>query len=292
MFNTSAFINFRLKHLVEYDLNNLNPNDADNVKKYSNYYSNYEDEAKRIYDSLDDLKGYLLEVVTKAKQDSLNQAEQYYNKRLLEINEYELAKERAVKIDELKLEVVNIRKGHILFKSIVNDGNEKELIDNSEMNDFTSHCFALHIARMINYSGKVMFIADFHNKINEWFLYETLFKRFNEVKKTNKNVQRLTIPKYALFYYYIQVSREFPMFEKHPKGKVKAIEELLKKEGINTTSKYFQLKYNFINNHKTNRIALNQAENISYVIKNMLKDYPKAKEIAQNEYNLAIDANR
>jgi hypothetical protein len=62
---------------------------------------------------------------------------------------------------------------------------------------------------------------------------------------------------------------------------------LILKGDILTTTKYFQLEYDKISNHQSNRIAKNKVKSIGYVIDNMLKDYPKAKEIAYLDLNLA-----
>ncbi|MCB0536041.1 MAG: hypothetical protein KDE33_00800 [Bacteroidetes bacterium] len=97
------------------------------------------------------------------------------------------------------------------------------------------------------------------------------------------NKKKISISQYALYVYYLQRSGEITWFENHPEGKLKAIKELLINEGIDTTPKYFQIKYNLINNYNTNRIAKNQIPNISYVIENLLSDYPRAKEIAIKE---------
>lgn len=110
------------------------------------------------------------------------------------------------------------------------------------------------------------------------------FKKFSLKEKS--------IPIVALYYYYLQAAGKFPYFENHPEGKIKAIEELIINDNINTTPKYFQIKYNHISNHKLNRIAKNQSTNIDYVANQMLNDYPEAKNIALIELKEALTKNR
>ncbi len=95
-----------------------------------------------------------------------------------------------------------------------------------------------------------------------------------------------------MYYYYLQAGGYYPYFENHSAGKLKAINELIIKDNINTTDKYFQLQYNKISNHKTNRIAKRQASNIDYVANQMLNDYPKSKKIALLELKEATTKNR
>lgn len=92
----------------------------------------------------------------------------------------------------------------------------------------------------------------------------------------------------VLYYYYLQAGGYFPHFENHTDGKLKAIDELISKDDINTSAKYFQLQYNKISNHKINRIAKNKASNIEYIANQMLNNYPKAKEIALTELKEAL----
>lgn len=104
--------------------------------------------------------------------------------------------------------------------------------------------------------------------------------------------EKIPLPKTVLYYYYLQQTGVYPFFENHPEGKVKAIEELIYRDKIKTTVKHFQLKYNFISNYKTNRIASNQVANIDYVANKMLKNYPHAKELALSELKLAQTKQR
>ncbi|MDD7886124.1 hypothetical protein [Flavivirga sp. 57AJ16] len=107
-----------------------------------------------------------------------------------------------------------------------------------------------------------------------------------------KKVNDPSILQYALYYYYLQMGGDFGYFENHPKGKVKAIQELITNEGLNTTIKYFQKVYNKIAHYTTNRIAKNQLANIDFVANTMLKDFPKAKKIALLELKEAKTKNR
>lgn len=97
---------------------------------------------------------------------------------------------------------------------------------------------------------------------------------------TNKGA---TVAQYALYYIYLQESGDFDYFENHPEGKLKAIEELLENEKINTSVKYFQRMYNKLSHYKTNRVAKNQVANIAFVANTMLKDLSKAQKIALKE---------
>lgn len=108
-------------------------------------------------------------------------------------------------------------------------------------------------------------------------------------RKTKK--PKITVAKYALFYYYLQVGGYYPFFENHPLGKIEAIRELLVKEKL-TSLKSFQLAYNQINNSTTNRISKKQSINIQFVANQMLNDYPNSKKIALSEYKLALTKSR
>ncbi|MCD2259585.1 hypothetical protein [Psychroserpens luteolus] len=118
--------------------------------------------------------------------------------------------------------------------------------------------------------------------------------RKNKLKsiKISNTENKVSIPQYALYYYYLQQSGDFGYFENHPEGKVKAIAELIRKESINTTTKYFQKEYNFIAHHRTNRVAKNKVSHIDFVANTMLKDFSKAKSIALLELKEAKTKNR
>ena len=96
---------------------------------------------------------------------------------------------------------------------------------------------------------------------------------------------KANIPQLVLFYYYRQKSKELPLFDNHPKGKVKAINELIIKDNINTSAKNFQIEYNKIYNYDSNRIARKKLKTIEFVANTLLLDYPKAKKIALDELN-------
>lgn len=104
----------------------------------------------------------------------------------------------------------------------------------------------------------------------------------NDLKRVTTN-KGATVAQYALYYIYLQESGDFDYFENHPEGKLKAIEELLKNEKINTSVKYFQKMYNKLSHYKTNRVAKNQVANIAFAANTMLKDLPKAQKIALKE---------
>lgn len=113
-----------------------------------------------------------------------------------------------------------------------------------------------------------------------------------EVVEQSKSDVIISIPKQVLYYYYLQATRYFPYFENHPSGKLAGIKDVLLNDGIKTTPKYFQITYNKIANHTTNRIAKNQESNISFVANHMLEDYPKAKDLALSELKQAQTKNR
>ncbi|QYA27085.1 hypothetical protein G3I01_16810 [Gramella sp. MT6] len=115
----------------------------------------------------------------------------------------------------------------------------------------------------------------------------------NKSQKNREDKQEITVLKFALYIYYMQAAGKIEYFENHSNGKLAAIEELLEgSKVIDTTAKYFQIAYNKISNHKTNRIANNQISNISFVAKKMLNKYPEARNIALEELKLAQSKNR
>jgi len=137
----------------------------------------------------------------------------------------------------------------------------------------------------------------FENK--QRFYKEQLFIQEREPKSSQKNTQnhktdtkKTSIPALVLYYYYLQEAKDFPNFDNHPQGKVKAIEELIVKGSINTTAKNFQLEYNKIAHHQSNRVAKSKAKSILFVANELLKNYPNAQKIALQEYKLAINKNR
>lgn len=136
----------------------------------------------------------------------------------------------------------------------------------------------------------------FENKLRyykEKIFVEEKQKSLNPKKRSkSEKTKEPSIPHYVLYYYYLQTNGYFGYFENHPKGKVKAIEELINNEGIDTTVKYFQIAYNKIAHHKTNRVAKNQVPNIDFVANKMLKGFPKAQKEAQQELREAKTKNR
>lgn len=136
---------------------------------------------------------------------------------------------------------------------------------------------------------------EFYEKKQRFYKERLLIEKEEKVsngKRKATKKKKITIPQYALYYYYLQVAKEHPHFENHLGGKVEAIKELIEKEKIDTTFKYFQIKYNFISHSNTNRVAKNQVANISYVANEMLKDFPEAQKIALEELQLAQKKDR
>ncbi|MBC8755972.1 hypothetical protein H2O64_14940 [Kordia sp. YSTF-M3] len=134
------------------------------------------------------------------------------------------------------------------------------------------------------------FLLNKHNSIMRDIEYKKIEKEVLKSKKTDDS--KITIPHYALYYYYLQESDYIDYFENHPQGKLYAIEELIENDSIKTTKNYFQKVYNKFRHYKTNRIAHNQVANISFVVNTMLSDYPKAKELALLELKEAKTKNR
>ncbi len=125
--------------------------------------------------------------------------------------------------------------------------------------------------------------------LKKWMKQEKKFIKeitpYLNLQKTENGEIKIkpNIPQLVLFYFYRQSSGELPHFENHPKGKLKAIDELIVRDNIDTTAKNFQLEYNKIANYKTNRIARNKIKTIEFVIDNLLQEYPEAKRIAESE---------
>lgn len=117
-------------------------------------------------------------------------------------------------------------------------------------------------------------------------------KKESLLEKKGKNKGKPTVTHYAMYYYYLQATGSYPYFENHPKGKLVAIDELIKEEKIKTTINYFQKVYNKIAHHQSNRIANNQKANIEYVANTMLIDYPKAQKLAFKELQEAQTKSR
>ncbi len=153
----------------------------------------------------------------------------------------------------------------------------------------------LHINEYINnYSQKLSFIhmlpqqIYISNKTHRQFLFfKELANNQTQKEEKPKDTKKPTIVNYALYYIYLQKSGDAEHFENHPKGKLKAIEELIENGEIKTTTNYFQKIYNELHHHDTNRIARNQVSNIEYTANNMLTDYPKAQKIALTELKIA-----
>lgn len=252
-----------------------------------------ESKAKILITKIDRLEDYFFDVINKLDNDKHGNAIAFYNNKLTSIKNTYLEKNVNNQIELFENNICEIRKRNSDYRRIKEKARIEEVSESEDFNKYLAKEFVkIYDNCSQYYTYKVNFIANFEDKIRGYMLYDTLFDILNKGKIQNKENTKKTIPQYALFYYYIQASKEFPLFETDQRGKVKSIEELLLKAEIKTTPKYFQLKYNLINNHKSNRIALNQVKNILYVINNMLNDYPKAKEIAQSEYNLAINRNR
>lgn len=110
--------------------------------------------------------------------------------------------------------------------------------------------------------------------------------------KTKEEETKPSITQLILHYIYLQEAKIIPFFENHPMGKIEAIEELIKKDGIDTTKNYFQKIYNKFTHHPSNRIARNQVKNIQFVIDHLLKDHPQAIKIAGEELKQATTKNR
>jgi len=162
-----------------------------------------------------------------------------------------------------------------IINSTLNDIEEKDL--SNKINNIEDENY-LDLQKMF-FENKRRFYKD------EIFIDEREEATKKALSRNNK--KEPTVVHYALYYHYLQQSKDFGYFENHPQGKWIAIKELIKKENIKTTAKYFQIVYNRLTNYQTNRIAKKEEANISYVANTMLKDYPKAKEIALLELQQA-----
>lgn len=129
------------------------------------------------------------------------------------------------------------------------------------------------------------FQIKYFEKEKEFYEAEVLIEERGRLKsrKQTSEKKKPSIVEYVLFYYYLQATRYLPYFENHASGKLAGIKNVLKQGNIKTSPKYFQIAYNKIANHTTNRIAKNQEGKISFVANHMLEDYPKAKELALSE---------
>lgn len=134
--------------------------------------------------------------------------------------------------------------------------------------------------------------------LKKWMKQEKSF--INEItpylklqeSKTEVETKKANIPQLVLFYYYRHESKELQRFNKHPLGVIKAIEELIVNDDIDTTAKYFQIQYNKIANYKSNRIANNKLKAIDFVANTMLLDFPNAQKIALEELQEIISKHR
>ena len=100
--------------------------------------------------------------------------------------------------------------------------------------------------------------------------------------------EKFSITEYALFIYFLQKGKDRPYFENHPEGKLKAIEELINKEGLNASPKYFQTKYNEFSNYESNIKNLRNRK-IKATVLEMLKGYPRSHKVAKELFNDNID---
>lgn len=251
-----------------------------------------ESDAKTLIDKIDRLEDVFFDVINKLVEIKEEYAITFYYDRIKSIKDTYIERQVKAKIEVFEDEICTKRKGHSDYKRIKEKAKRVGISESEDYNKFLAKCFVENFDKLPNYTSKANYIAYFEETVKQYFLYDTLFEIINKGKKPKKEKTKTTIRQYALFYYYIQTSKEFPLFDNHPGGKVKGIEELVKNEGFTNSFKYFQTSYNFISNHKTNRIALNQVSNISYVIDNMLIEFPKAKQLALLELKEAKTKNR
>ncbi|MEQ3664747.1 hypothetical protein [Olleya sp.] len=167
-----------------------------------------------------------------------------------------------------------------IINSTLNEIDEKDL--NNKINQSEDDNY-LELQRVF-FESKRRFYKD------EIFINEREKPIPNPQKKLD--IKQPTVVHYVLYYNYLQQSKDFGYFENHPEGKVTAIKNLIKDEGLKTTYKYFQLKYNHFTNYPSNRIAQNQVANISYVANTMLQAFPEAQKIALLELEKAILKSR
>lgn len=185
------------------------------------------------------------------------------------------------------------------FSAISKKFSESEIFKNLQIiNETLNHIEELDLENKVLQEEDENYLdlqKTFFEQKQRYYKEKLLLEKENPSPKVSfgKRIkERIPLPKMVLYYYYLQQVGKFPYFENHPEGKVKAIEEVINRDNIKTSIKHFQLKYNFINNHKTNRIAKNQVANIDYVANVMLKNYPEAKELALSELKLAQTKDR
>jgi hypothetical protein len=104
------------------------------------------------------------------------------------------------------------------------------------------------------------------------------FLKENSIKKT-ANQQRPNRTDIAYFSYYTSISKELKLNNNFPSDKAwQEIGELFGKNWKNVQEIYLK-----IFNIKSERLKKSKGKNLSYVIEEMLNEYPKAKKEAQSE---------
>lgn len=98
-----------------------------------------------------------------------------------------------------------------------------------------------------------------------------------------KKEGKITVMAWALFYYYLQIAKVLPHFDNHSGGKMAAIAEVGNRHNIHP--KRFQIEYNKIQQHKSERLHISQLKNFDKVIP-LLQDYPDAQREALNELDI------
>lgn len=129
----------------------------------------------------------------------------------------------------------------------------------------------------------------FFKILSKWFKGEKRFiaeiipKLKNETISNNDTSARPNRTDIAYYLHYMQTSGNLILKSSFPSGA--AYEEIGKK--FQKNGKNIQQVYNSISSNSKERLAAVKIKNISYVINEMLADFPKAKELAENELKLA-----
>lgn len=213
-----------------------------------------------------------------ATKYSILKSQKIYEHRIKLLKENYLPDEFNIELEKFYMEIKrNLHKDKSLYNRLIAKENSRNFSKNQFALDLYSELQNLNspIRRIIE-------ILDFEDNTASFLANQKILENRISSKKP-------TLTHYALFYYFIHESREERRFDNHPEGKVAALKELISKNKVPTKSyKTFQLKYNQISKNRMNRIASSEKKNLAYVIKNMLNEYPKAKKIAIEEYELDV----
>lgn len=108
-------------------------------------------------------------------------------------------------------------------------------------------------------------------------IQEQMYADFYKLVITTLSNPKPTTRQYALYYYYLQESGEYPQF---PSGqKLAKCQEISKRHGI--SAKNFQMDYNSIFDRKNGYSERSRIPNDTKAVIKMLSDHPKAQDKAR-----------